>query len=106
MIETSTPGSGVVIVLPWDKLLSEFQLNDGQDWLNVAAKVSIIEQVGYGSLIQLNTRLAVHGNVLLVNKYVCTFFNGPYVLYKYKNANFCMVWSSATHRSFQFQYLI
>lgn len=55
---------------PWDKLLTEFELSSNDtDTLNISAKITIIEQIGYGSLIQLNTRLNVNGSVLLVNKF-------------------------------------
>lgn len=55
---------------PWENLSSEFHLDAANGLLNISAKITVLEQIGYGTLIPLNTRLLVHGNVLLVNKYV------------------------------------
>jgi hypothetical protein len=36
------------IELPWEKLIQDFRLSSDRDWLNITAKINIIEQVGYG----------------------------------------------------------
>jgi hypothetical protein len=72
---TTAGGNAAYLQIPWDQLEEEFQLaNDlGDDWLRISAQITVIEQFGYGTLIQLNTRLLVHGNAILVNKFVSKF---------------------------------
>lgn len=65
MIKNGTFG----LHLAWDKLVSDFQLNSELDGLNIVLKLHIIEQIGYGSFFQLDTRLNVRGHIVLVNKF-------------------------------------
>ncbi|KAL7080537.1 hypothetical protein ACQ4LE_000574 [Meloidogyne hapla] len=65
---TLTNGT-IGIEIPWDKLIQDFQLNSDKDYLNISAKINILEQTGYGSLIQLGARFRIHDKIIPFNKY-------------------------------------
>uniref|UniRef100_A0A915P627 BTB domain-containing protein n=1 Tax=Meloidogyne floridensis TaxID=298350 RepID=A0A915P627_9BILA len=57
------------IELPWDNLIQDFHLSGDKDWLNISVKINVLEQTGYGSLIQLDARFRIHDKIIFFNKY-------------------------------------
>ncbi|KAF7633690.1 BTB domain-containing protein [Meloidogyne graminicola] len=65
---TLTNGT-IGIELPWDKLINEFQLYSDNDWLKISAKVHLLEQIGYGTLFQMNSRFRIKDKIIPFNKH-------------------------------------